>query len=62
MNKEEIKKILNDKVISYLDDVLGEAYLKELTDEDIPLIQSVIEDFKQGFWYAVELFNIDIEK
>lgn len=81
MKKEEVLKNLEEKVISYLKDTLGEeqfpkslednviSYLRGtvqmdelLEGDEIDAAYTIAEDFVNGFWYAVELFGIDIEE
>ena len=67
MKKEEVLKKLEEKVISYVKDSLGEEQYNELKDatydeDEINPADMIAEDFEAGFWYAVELFEIDIEE
>ena len=67
MNKEEVLKKLEEKVISYVKDSLGEEQYNEFKDatydeDEISPADAIAEDFEAGFWYAVELFEIDVER
>ena len=60
LGEEQFPKSLEEKVISYLQ---GTKQLEEFLEEDeLDAAFAIAEDFINGFWYAVELFKIDIEE